>query len=157
MQVHRTQSRALLCCHLFSLRVDKVHHSPRNQHLHFPKHYVQVSHFPIHRRSVTEQSAFILSARHTVQRWCQRATSSSTTQLLAATWPTTNTLSHQRSIWRQKHFCKMLSISSVTNLKSFLPLTVMFKCQNKSSVLSVTTDGYLGKTTPGLTAKGCSS
>lgn len=47
--------------------------------------------------------------------------------------------------------------SHLTDLKRFLLLTIMFKCQNKTSVLSVTTDSYLGKMTPGLTTKGCSS
>lgn len=74
------------------------------------------------------------------------STSRHTAQLLAAS---TNILSHSRSIWRPTCLCKMLSISSVTNLKGFLLLAVILKCQNKSSVLSSTTDGYLGKMTPG--------
>lgn len=98
---------------------------------------------------------FLLSAQRVL--WHPVTLGSDGNFQLTATWPATNTLSHWRSIWGPKCFCKMLSLSSVTNLKSFLLLTTMFKCRNKTSVLSVTTDGYLRKVTPGLTGKSCSS
>lgn len=54
-----------------------------------------------------------------------------------------------------KCFSKRLTISSVTNPKGLLLLIIKFKSQNKTNILSMTTEDYLGKMTPGMAEIDC--
>lgn len=158
-----TGMSALLQSHLLSLELHKVHLIiPVSSTASFPK--APSSHWAwpntmqtMNCDGTNTPSSFLPCLLHQASpQGCQRTASSSRKQLLAATWPATNALSHQRAIWRQKHFWDELSISSVTHLKSFLLLPALFQCQNKTSLLSLAAGGYLGKMTPGWATKGCS-
>lgn len=109
--------------------------------------------------AVTEQSTFTLSALHAVS--CPITSVSESDVQQHNTAADSHLVNHKYmeplTVYLETNISVKCLASHLTDLKRFLLLMIMFKSQNKTSVLSVTTDSYLGKMTPGPTAKGCSS